>query len=334
VERDERVQAHSEVLLQQLEYLVALARERHFGRAARTCHVSQPTLSVAIQRLEKHLGVVIVLRGKRFEGFTEEGSRVIAWAHRIIAERDELLADVERMRGRLTATARVGAIPTSVPASPLLTQQFRRHNPGATIRIEATSSREIARQLADFELDAGITYLDDETPPNTRRLELYRENYVLLAPADHPLMEQSTVSWHDVAGLDLCALTPAMRNRRILAANIAAAGARFDPVVEADTVGALFAHLAGRELATIASHAWLYAFGVPHGLAARPMAQSAPGPAVGLTVLDRKPNSIMADAIIEAAATADYGTVLQQARDRWLSPARGPSPGAPRARRR
>lgn len=172
----------SDVLLQHLDYLLALAAERHFGRAAARCHVSQPTLSVAIRRLEKDLGIVIVQRGHRFEGFTEEGRRVVTWAQRIIAERDEMLADLERMRGRLTVTARLGAIPTAVPASPFITTEFLRRNPAASVRIEALSSREIARQLADFEIDAGLTYLDDEAPPGTRSVELYREQYVLVAP--------------------------------------------------------------------------------------------------------------------------------------------------------
>ena len=105
---------YSEVLMQQLEYLVLLARERHFGRAATSCNVSQPTLSVAIRRLESELGVVIVLRGHRLKGFTAEGGRVVTWAHRILAERDEMLADVARMRGRLHAKARLGSIARSV----------------------------------------------------------------------------------------------------------------------------------------------------------------------------------------------------------------------------
>jgi DNA-binding transcriptional LysR family regulator len=158
-----------DVVLIQLEYLVSLARERHFGEAAKACNVSQPTLSVAIRRLERTLGVAIVLRGRRFDGFTVDGMRVVTWAHRILAERDELLTDVDRMRGRLTATARIGAIPTSAPASPLLTQRFLAQNPAATIRIDTLSSREIARRLAHFEIDAGLTYLDYETPPGYRR---------------------------------------------------------------------------------------------------------------------------------------------------------------------
>jgi DNA-binding transcriptional LysR family regulator len=311
---------HSDVLMQQLEYLVALAREQHFGRAARACNVSQPTLSVAIRRLECELGVVIVLRGRRFEGFTDEGTRIVTWAHRILAERDELLADVERMRGRLTATARVGAIPTAVPASPLLTGQFLKNNSHAAIRVEATSSREIARRLADFEIDAGLTYLDDETPPGSRRIELYRERYVLLACSAHPILHQDQVPWAQAAQLALCALTPAMRNRRIIDAQMAADGARLQPVVEADTVGAIYAHLGDSKLATIASHAWLHGFGVPIGFGARPMVQNNPGPAVGLLVLDREPNSIVAEALAVAGAQADFTKTLQLALENRLTP--------------
>jgi DNA-binding transcriptional LysR family regulator len=297
---------HGEVAIQQLEYLVALARERHFGRAASACHVSQPTLSVAIRRLEHELDVVIVLRGQRFEGFTAEGQRIVTWAHRILAERNELLADVERMRGGLTVTARIGAVPTSVPASPLVTSRFLKRYPGARVRVESMSSREIARRLAEFELDAGLTYLDAETPPGTKRVELYRERYVLVAPSTHPLMQQPEVRWMEAAELPLCALTTAMRNRRIIDANMAADGARFSPVVEADTVGALYTHIKTLRLASVVAHTWLDAFGMPDGMAMRPMAEQGPGPAVGLIVLDREPNSLVAQALLEAAADAAH----------------------------
>ncbi len=78
------------MLLRQLEYLSALAREQHFARAAAACHVSQPALSAAIRRLEADLGVQIVRRGRRFGGFTPEGGRVVVWAHRMLADRDAL----------------------------------------------------------------------------------------------------------------------------------------------------------------------------------------------------------------------------------------------------
>ena len=303
----------SDVLLQQLDYLLALATERHFGRAAARCHVSQPTLSVAIRRLERELGIVIVQRGHRFEGFTEEGQRVVTWAQRIVAERDDMLADIDRMRGRLTVTARIGAIPTAVPTGPFITTEFLRRNPAASVRIEALSSREIARRLADFEIDAGLTYLDDEAPPGTRSVEMYRERYVLVAPADHVLMSRPEIAWADAAGLQLCVLTTTMRNRRILDANMAAEGVRYRPVVEADSVDALYAHLTNSPRATIASTAWLPQLGVPPGFAARPMVQHGPRPAIGLVVLDRAPASIVAAALVEVAAVLDLGARI----DRW-----------------
>ena len=209
--------------------MVALAKERHFGRVAATCHVSQPTLSVAIRRVERELGMPIALRGRCFERFTAEGARILTWAHPIIAERDELLADVERMRGRPSTTARIVAIPTSIPAIPLLTSRLVELHPAATIRVEAFSSREIARRLANFEVDAGLTYLDVETPSGCRRTVLYQETYVLVAPADEPVMADSSVTSAQAAALPLCALNPVMRNRRIIDAYMAAAAVRFAP---------------------------------------------------------------------------------------------------------
>jgi len=295
----------NDVLMQHLDYLLALAAERHFGRAAARCHISQPTLSVAIRRLERDLGIVIVQRGRRFEGFTEEGQRVVAWAQRITAERDEMLADLERMQGRLTVTARLGAIPTAVPASPFVTTEFLSRNPAASVRIEALSSREIARRLADFEIDAGLTYLDDEALPGTRSVELYREHYVLVASADDSLMGQPEVTWADAAGLELCVLTTTMRNRRILDANMAAEGIHYRPAVEADSVDALYAHLTHTRRATIASTAWLPQLGVPQGFSARPMVKHGPSPAIGLVVLDRAPASIVAAALVAVATDID-----------------------------
>lgn len=298
-------------MLQRLEYLLALASERHFGRAAAACHVTQPALSSAIRRLEQELGVVIVHRSRRFEGFTPEGARIVTWAHRILAEQREMLADVGRMQGQMTATARIGAIPTSVAAVPFLTAEFRRANPTATCQVLALPSREIARLLTEFEIDAGVTYLGDETPPGTRRVELYRERYLLLAPADHALMSTSPVPWAAAAQLQLCALTSDMRNRRILDAQMAMHGVTFRPAIEANTVGALYVHLGAGGLAAIVAHPWVHTFGIPPGMAARPMAGSHPNPAVGLITLDRARTSIMTEALLEAADHAEIAAQLE-----------------------
>ncbi|GEL20915.1 LysR family transcriptional regulator [Pseudonocardia asaccharolytica DSM 44247 = NBRC 16224] len=300
------------MLIRQLEYLVALGREQHFGRAAAVCYVSQPALSAAIRKLENELDVTIVLRGRRFEGFTDEGRRVVGWAHRILAERDALLADLDRMRNGLRATVRIGAIPTAVPATPLMSSLFSTRYPLARVRIESLSSREISRRLAEFELDAGVTYLDNDTPPGTRSVELYRERYRLLVPADDELARESVVEWAAAAALPHCALMSTMRNRRVLDANMAAAGATLVPVVETDTVGALYAHIATRRLASIVAHTWLHAFGVPEGMCVRPLAEVRPRPAVGLIVSDREPTSIVVDALVDALSGADLSEALER----------------------
>lgn len=299
-----------EVLVRQLEYLVALARERHFGRAAQLCHVSQPTLSGAIGKLESNLGVMIVMRGRRFEGFTDEGARVVRWAHRILAERDALLADVDRMHGGITATVRIGAVPTAIPATPLVTERFSVHNPLAGVQIEALSSREITRRLAEFELDAGVTYLDDETPPGMHRVELYRERYLLLVDAAHPTAAGNVVEWETAAKLPLCVLTAEMRNRRILDATMASVGERIQPAVETDNVGALYAYVATRRLPSIVAHTWLHAFGVPSGMCVRPLREIRPRPVVGLVSSDRTPGSIIAEALADSLRDADLSGAL------------------------
>ncbi|WP_336208667.1 LysR family transcriptional regulator [Nonomuraea sp. LPB2021202275-12-8] len=185
------------MLLRQLEYLVALARERHFGRAAAACHVSQPSLSAAIRKLERELDVPLVLRGQRFAGLTPEGERVLLWAHRILADADALRQDLSRMREGLSGTLRLGAIPTALTAASLLTTPFCERYPHVRVLLTSLSSREIRRQLAEFEIDMAMTYLDDEEDLSEGEVHaspLYEERYLLLTPSDGELAA-SRASW-------------------------------------------------------------------------------------------------------------------------------------------
>lgn len=301
-----------DVQIRQLEYLVSLAHERHFGRAAAACHASQPALSAALRKLESALGVTIVHRGHRFAGFTTEGRQVVGWAHRILAERDALRADLGHLRDGLTATLRIGAIPTAIPASGLISDAFHHRHPRARVRIEVLSSRDIGKRLAEFDLDAGLTYLEGHAPDGTVEHELYRERYLLLTPDDGELAGLAEIGWADVARLPLCALSPVMRNRQILEAAVSAAGGRLDPVVETDTVDALYAHL-GTGRSCIVAHAWMHAFGVPDGMRAIPMAGATPRPPVGLVISDQQPLSIVAAAVLDVAVDLDVARRLDRA---------------------
>lgn len=308
-----------DVQIRQLEYLVALAHERHFGRAATACHASQPALSTAIRKLEAELGVAIVHRGHRFSGFTDEGRRMVGWAHRILAERDALRSDLGRMREGLTATLRIGAIPTTVPVLGLLTDAVRERHPQARVRVETFTSQEIVQRLVEFDLDAGLTYVEGGPPPGTTGVELYREQFVLFTAADSDLGRRDTVTWAEAATLPLCALATNMRNRRILDDAIAASGTRMEPVVETDNVAALYAHLATGRMSCIAAHAWLPALGVPAGLRAVLLTGADPRPPVGIVIADGEPTSNVAAALLEAIENLDIAGTLWNAAAAVLS---------------
>ncbi|MFH8554914.1 LysR family transcriptional regulator [Streptomyces celluloflavus] len=306
------------MLLRQLEYLVALARERHFTRAADACFVSQPSLSAAIRKLEHELDVPIVRRGRRYEGLTPEGERVLAWAHRILAERDALRQELSALRGGLTGTLRLGAIPTALTAASLLTTPFCAKHPMARVSLESLSSREITDGLAEFELDAAMTYLDEDTLRHIRTIPLYEERYVLLTPDDGPLAGQRSARWSQAAALPLCLLSPRMRNRRIMDGCFAADGVAATPAVESDTVAGLYAHLADGNWSSVISHAWLHMFGVPEGMRVLPLEGPAHGPRVGLVLGDRDPESVLARELWETARQAGVRDTLDDVLRRHL----------------
>ena len=300
------------MLLRQLEYLSALAREGHFGRAAQACHVSQPALSAAIRKLEAELDVQIVQRGQRFEGFTPEGKQVLLWAHRILAEQDALRHELASMRGGLSGVLRIGAIPTAQTMVSLLTAPMFAGHPGVRISIESLSSREIVHRLAEFDLDIGLTYVDGEPLGTVRVVPLYRERYLLLTPADGQFAGQDSAGWGELVDTPLCLLSSVMQNRRILDRNFAEAGVTVTPSVETDTVSAIYAHVATGRWSSVIAHAWLHLFGVPEGLKVVPLDRPRVTNRVGLVLADRDPEPMLARALLDVTRRVDIQEKLDQ----------------------
>jgi len=298
------------MLLRQLEYLSALAREGHFGRAALACHISQPALSAGIRRLETELGVQIVQRGHRFEGLTPEGKHVLVWAHRILAEQDALRHDLSSMRVGLSGVLRVGAIPTALTVASLLTTPLCEKHPLVRVSLESLSSREIVQRLGGFDIDIGMTYVDGEPLGSVRVVPLYRERYLLLTPADGEFAERDSVGWAEAATTPLCLLSAVMQNRRILDRNFAEAGVTVTPSIESDTVSALYAHVATRRWSSVIAHAWLYLFGVPEGMRVIPLERPRRSHQIGLVLADRDPQPMLASALLDIAHRADLQTDL------------------------
>jgi DNA-binding transcriptional LysR family regulator len=299
------------MLIRHFEYLVALAQERHFARAAAVCNVTQPALSAGLKHLEECFGVVIVERGHRFHGFTVEGERILAWARHLLAERDALSQELSAMRHGLTGHLRIGGIPVALPVLPLLTTPFAARHPRVRLTISSLTSREIQRGLDECALDVGLTYLDNEPLLHVRSVSVYRERYVVLTPPNGPFAGRTSITWAEAADLRLCLLTQTMQNRRIIDAYFEAIGVTLDPIVETSSLVTLVSHLRRGEWSTILPHTIRYLIGDEHGLLVLPLVEPAATHEIGLIVPDREPVTPMATALIAEARLIDVETELQ-----------------------
>src|SRR5437879_8160771 len=118
-----------------LDFILALAREKHFGRAAEACGVTQPTLSAGVKRLEEQMGVLLVQRGSRFQGFTPEGERVLDWARRIVGDTRAMRQEINGLKDKLSGEIRIAAVPTVLGMVASLTTPFRARHPDVRFRI-------------------------------------------------------------------------------------------------------------------------------------------------------------------------------------------------------
>jgi DNA-binding transcriptional LysR family regulator len=295
------------MFFRQLEYMVALARERHFVRAAQSCSVSQPALSEGIRKLEDELDVPLIRRGNKFEGLTAEGEQIVVWARRILADRDGLREEIGAMRAGLSGRLRFGSVPTASIAVSLLTAPFCARHPLARVQVVSDlKSEDVLLQLQNYEIDAGITYIRDPLPDEFQVAHLYMEKYVLLTAAGAGAVSGAkSATWAAAAALPLCLLDPVMQGRRRLDDVFAEVGVRPSPRVETDSVSSLFAQVKTGSWATIVPSAWLHVFGVPAGMRAMPLTEPERAVPVGLVSLAREPGSVMARALAAASKTTD-----------------------------
>jgi DNA-binding transcriptional LysR family regulator len=307
--------------IRQLQYLVALAREKHFTRAAQACHVTQPTLSGRLRQLEQELGVPIVERGHRFHALTPDGEQVVKWAHTILDNWASLLQEIATRRntaGRLSGHLSVGVIPSALPMMAVMTRSIQSRHPGVELTVLSQSSIEILRNLEDFAIDIGLTYLDNEPIEGMRSEAVYMERYCLLVRTDHPLADEASVTWAEAAGQPLCLLTPDMQNRRIIDRAFRAANAAPVPRLETNSVINLCANVRLMGLTSIIPEYFLEVLGPISDVRAVPLTDPLIEHSVGLVAVDRDPASPLVLAAFECARsieppTADTAVVARQA---------------------
>ena len=291
------------MLFRQLEYFVAVARERHFARAAEACYVSQPALSAAIARLERELNVTLINRGHNFEGLTPEGERLVVWAKRIVAEHDAFKAEALAMKSGIAGTLRLGTGPTVSTTAGLPVAAFCSLHPLAKVKVcSRLSSTDLRRQLRDFELDAAIAHFG---PADTEGLEvtpLYEERYVLIVSGEHLVPDARTVTWTEAARLPLALLSPDMRFRQFIDGAFASCGITASPQVETDSVASLYAHVATGTWASIVPHTWLRAIPATGGTRSIALVEPDSKARIAVAIRAGGPASVAARSFASVAA--------------------------------
>ncbi|MCK0106968.1 hydrogen peroxide-inducible genes activator [Marinobacter sp. S0848L] len=194
--------------LTELRYVVTLARERHFGRAAERCHVSQPTLSVAVKKLEEELGISLFERSKSSIRVTEVGQRIIDQAQTVLDQVGVIKDLAQDGKNQLNSPLKVGAIYTIGPyLFPHLLPELRRAAPEMPLFIEENYTANLRQKLRHSDLDAIIIALPFDEP-EVVTLPLYDEPFVVLLPADHPLTEKDEITAEEMAEEQLLLLGP------------------------------------------------------------------------------------------------------------------------------
>jgi DNA-binding transcriptional LysR family regulator len=255
-------------MIDKLEFFIALARAQHFGKAAEELGITQPTLSAAIKQLEGELGVMLVKRGSRFQGLTPEGEQVLAWARRISG-------DARAMKDE--------------------------KHPGVTFQVLSRTSIEVLSLLGNFDIDAGITYLDNEPLGRVLSVPLYSERYQLITASGTTYSDRKSVTWAEVSELPLCLLTPDMQNRRIIEQHLAEAGVSVRPSLESNSMIVLFSHIRTGKWSSIMPLNLAETFGFAEPIRAIPIVEPDASHTVGLVVQPREPHTPLVSALLDEA---------------------------------
>ncbi len=287
-------------MIDKLDMFIALAAERHFGRAAEVCGVTQPSLSSAIRQLEDQLGVQLVYRGSRFQGLTPEGQSVLDWARKIVGDVRAMKDEMRSVHAGLSGILRLGVIPTALPMVADLTAPFTTHHPNVRVTVLSRTSAEILAGIESLELDAGITYLDNEPLGRVSQVPLYIEYYRLLCRKDSGLAGRDKVTWAEVAGESLCLLTADMQNRRIVNQLLAEAGVRVQPTVESNSTIALISHVRSGKWSSVVPMRLAQMF-EDGSLRSIPIVQPEAEHVVGLIMPRRDPQTPVLSALIDEA---------------------------------
>lgn len=193
--------------LRDLQYVVAIADHAHFGRAAEACHVSQPTLSGQVAKLEEELGVGIFQRSGRVIRPTEAGEEIVAHARRTLAAAQDIIDSARAHRDPLSGRLRLGVIPTLGPyLMPYILPLAKEKLPLAPLMLVEDLTGHLVPLVSEGKLDAALIATDPNLPELTG-VELFDEPFFVVTPANHPYVAKKALRTADLDPRSLLLLT-------------------------------------------------------------------------------------------------------------------------------
>jgi DNA-binding transcriptional LysR family regulator len=226
---------------------------------------------------------------------------VLDWAKRIVGDARAMRQEVRALKEGLTGQLKIAVIPTALGIVSALTTPYREKHPGVRFSVVSASSSEVLTMLDNLEIDAGITYLDNEPLGRVRTVPLCSERYRLLTFAGNPLGSRDRVTWAEVGRIDLCLLTPDMQNRRIVEQLMRKGGSEPVPILESNDVILLFDHVRSGRWATVLPEKLAKTLNVAAPLRSIPIVEPEAVHEIGLVAPQREPVIPLVAALVSEA---------------------------------
>jgi LysR family transcriptional regulator, hydrogen peroxide-inducible genes activator len=293
----------TELKLKDLRYLVAVAEQRHFGRAAARCFVSQPTLSAQLKKLEQSLGVQLIERAPNNVSLTAAGEQIVARARRIIEASEEVVELARAQRDPLAGRLRVAFLPTIGPyLLPHVTRAIRKSLPQLELRLYEYQTAPMLEKLREGELDLGVLALPVDLTGLEAR-ELYREAFTVALPERHPLARRETLRVTDLRGEKLLLLEEGhcLREQALeVCGNAGVSEGEDFRATSLETLRQMVA--AGAGVTLLPELASRGAYGNARGVKVRPFARPAPVRQIGAVWRRTTPRRAAIDAVARVIA--------------------------------
>jgi DNA-binding transcriptional LysR family regulator len=242
-----------------------------------------------------------VQRGSRFQGFTPEGERALDWARRIVGDARAMRQEINSLKDKLSGEIRLAAIPTVLGMVASLTTPFRARHPDVRFRVVSCTSAEVLGLLENLEVDAGLTYIENEPIGKVRTLPLYKESYRLLTSPDGMFGDRKQVSWTEVGQVPLCLLTPDMQNRRIIDRALRSVGAEATPSLTSNSLLVLYTHVKTGRWASVMPAKLAETLGLADTVRSIPIVDPEVTYSIGMVIPQRDPMTPLIAALVQIA---------------------------------